>query len=145
MARVLIEDLVPADEVYAYMRLGLAIEYGQRGDTSVYGKVPRKPQTARPEDLTRFQGVVLLNNTIAQVLTLQITRTDSMMRAMNRERITLVTDIHYSAFSRIRLISQINFEPREENFTFPANFPDAAFKPFRTFTEVIIPNFASKP
>lgn len=143
MAAIRITDLKRGDEVYAYMRLGRALEQGQRGDTSVYGRIPSRNQKARPEDLTRWQGTVLVNNTDEQVLTCQVTRTDSMMRAMNREPRQWVADIHYSAFSRLLFISPINFEPIKENLTFPANFPDAAFKPYRTFTRVIIPSYVT--
>ena len=145
MATVRITDLKPGDEVYAYMRLGRALEQGQRGDTSVYGRIPSRNQKARSEDLTRWQGTVLVNNTEEQVLTCQVTRTDSMMRAMNREPKRWVADIHYTAFQRLRLISQINFRPIKKNLTFPANFSDARFKPYRTFTEVIIPSFIRGP
>ena len=139
MARAIhIADLVAGNEVYGQMRLGLAIVKMRRVDGYLYGVVPSKPQKAGPDDLTRWQGTVLVNNTTEQVLTVQLTRTDSMMRAMNRT--TLMTDIHYSALTRLRLISQINHPPHDYNLTFPANLEDAAFKPYKTFTEVLIPS-----
>lgn len=139
MARAIhIADLVAGNEVYGQMRLGLAIVKMRRVDGYLYGVVPSKPQKAGPDDLTRWQGTVLVNNTTEQVLTIQLTRTDSMMRAMNRT--TLMTDIHYSALTRLRLISQINHPPHDFNLTFPANLEDAAFKPYKTFTEVLIPS-----
>jgi len=139
MARAIhIADLVAGNEVYGQMRLGLAIVKMRRVDGYLYGVVPSKPQKAGPDDLTRWQGTVLVNNTTEQVLTIQLTRTDSMMRAMNRT--TLMTDIHYSALTRLRLISQINHPPHDYNLTFPANLEDAAFKPYKTFTEVLIPS-----
>ena len=143
MRAIRIQDLEPPNEVYAYMRLGLAVTKVRRVDGSLYGIVPSKPQKAGPDDLTRFQGVVVNNDTTEQVLTLYITSTDSMMRALNKSQSRLRVDIHYSALSRLRLISQINFEPREDNLTFPANLKDAAFKPYRTFTEVLIPSFVT--
>jgi hypothetical protein len=143
MRPIRISDLVQGDEVYAQMRLGLAIEQGQRGDGSLYGKVPNKPKKIKYDDYTRWQGMVLHNNTKEQVLTCQITHTDSMMLPINRESTQLVTDVHYSAFRRLRLISKINFEPRQDNHTFPANFPDAAFKPFKKFYEVLIPSYVT--
>lgn len=139
MARAIhIADLVAGNEVYGQMRLGLAIVKMRRVDGYLYGVVPSKPQKAGPDDLTRWQGTVLVNNTTEQVLTIQLTRTDSMMRAMNRT--TLMTDLHYSALTRLRLISQINHPPHDYNLTFPANLEDAAFKPYKTFTEVLIPS-----
>lgn len=134
-----IADLVPPNEVYGQMRLGLAVTKVRRVDGYMYGIVPSKPQKTGPDDLTRWQGVVLVNNVAEQVLTCHVTRTDSMMRAMNRN--SLMVDIHYSAFTRLRLISQINFPPNPFNPTFPANLPDAAFKPYKTFTEVLIPSY----
>jgi hypothetical protein len=136
-----IADLVAGNEVYGQMRLGLGIVKVRRVDGYLYGVVPSKPQKTGPDDLTRWQGTVLVNNTTEQVLTVQLTRTDSKMRAMNRT--TLMTDIHYSAFTRLRLISQINFEPHDFNLTFPANLEDAAFKPYKTFTEVVIPSYVT--
>lgn len=141
MAVVRIADLVAGNEVYGQMRLGLAIAKVRRVDGYLYGVVPNKPQTAGPDDLTRWQGTVLVNNTTEQVLTVQLTRTDSMMRAMNRT--TLMTDIHYSAMTRLRLVSQINHPPHDFNLTFPANLEDAAFKPYKTFTEVVIPSYVT--
>lgn len=143
MRAVRIQDLEPPNEVYGYMRLGLAVTKVRRVDGSLYAVVPNKPQKAGPDDLTRFQGVVVNNNTTEQVLTLYITSTDSMMRAMNKDQSRLRVDIHYSAFSRLRLISQINYPPHDYNLTFPANLEDAAFKPYRTFTEVLIPSFVT--
>jgi len=143
MRAVRIQDLVNGNEVYGYMRLGLAVTKVRRVDGSLYAVVPNKPQKAGPDDLTRFSGTVVNNNTDEQVLTLYITSTDSMMRAMNKDQSRLTVDIHYSAFSRLRLISQINYPPREDNLTFPANLKDAAFKPYRTFTEVLIPSYVT--
>jgi hypothetical protein len=143
MRPVHISSLVNGDEVYAYMRLGLAVECGQRGDGSLYGKVPNKPQKAGPSDYTRWQGLVLQNNVTEKVLTCHITATNSMMLPQNRETITLVADVHYSAFRRLRLLSKINFEPHQYNLTFPANLSDAAFKPYKTWTEVRIPSFVT--
>lgn len=134
-----IADLVAGNEVYGQMRLGLGIVKKRRVDGYLYGVVPSKPQKTGADDLTRWQGTVLVNNTTEQVLTVQLTRTNSRMLPMNRT--TLMTDIHYSAFTRLRLVSQINFEPHDFNLTFPANLEDAAFKPYKTFTEVLIPSY----
>lgn len=139
MAALHIADLVPGNEVYGQMRLGLAVTKVRRVDGYIYGIIPSKPQKAGPDDLTRWQGVVLTNNTDEQVLTVQATRTNSMM--LPQCRTSLMVDIHYSAFTRLRLISQINFPPNPYNPTFPANLPDAAFKPYKTFTEVLIPSY----
>lgn len=138
---VKIQDLVPGQEVYGYMRLGFGIYSVRRKDGSVYGQVPSKPRRRKTYDLTRFQGQVQNNNVDEQTITITVTRTDSMMRAMNRDPVGWSVDIHYSNFSKLLLISPINYEPRQENLTFPANFPDAAFKPYRTFTRVILPSY----
>jgi hypothetical protein len=141
MTAVRITDLVEGDEVYGYMRLGLAIFKVRRVNGYIYGQVPSKPQRAGPSDLTRWQGSVRANNIEENVLTCQVTATTSDMLPVNRE--SYLVDLHYSSFSRLRLISKINFEPRPENHTFPANFEDAAFKPYRTFTEVLIPSYVT--
>lgn len=136
---VRITDLVPGDEIYGYMRLGLAITKAVRGNGSVYGIVPSRTQRAGPSDLTRWQGTVIQNNVSENVISCNITATSSEMLPLNRE--SLSVDIHYSALKRLRLLSKINFEPHPWNNTFPANFPDAAFKPYRTFTEVLLPSY----
>ena len=141
MTAVRITDLVEGDEVYGYMRLGLAIERVRRVDGTIYGQVPSKPQKAGPSALTRWQGTVRANNVAENVLTCQVTATTSDMLPVNRE--TFLVDMHYSSFKRLRLISKQNFFPREANNTFPANFPDAAFKPYKTFTEVLIPSYVT--
>lgn len=140
---VKVQDLAPPDEVYGYMRLGFAIYQVRRKDGSVYGQVPSKPRRRETYDLTRFQGTVQRNNTDEQTITLQVTRTDSTMRAQNRDPLGWSVDIHYTNFSKLFLISPISYEPRQDNLTFPANLPDAAFKPYRTFTRVILPSYVT--
>lgn len=140
---VKVQDLEPGQEVYGYMRLGFAIYSVRRKDGSVYGQVPSRPQRRRTYDLTRFQGTVQNNNTTEQVITIVVTRTDSLMRAQNRDPLGWSVDIHYSNFSKLLLISPYNYEPRQDNLTFPANLPDAAFKPYRTFTRVILPSYVT--
>jgi hypothetical protein len=73
-----INELQQGDELICYMRLGLALERAVKGDGTPYRKVPRKPQRARSGSLTRFTGVVLRNNTAAEVLTVHTTRMDSV-------------------------------------------------------------------
>ena len=138
---VRISDLVEGDEVYGYMRLGLAVMKVRRVDGYIYGQVPSKPRKAGPSDLTRWQGTVRRNNVTENVVTCQVTATSSEMLPLNRT--SLLVDLHYSSFKRLRLLSQINFEPHQHNNTFPANFPDAAFKPYKTFTEVLIPSYVT--
>lgn len=140
---VKVEDLVPGQEVYGYMRLGFGIYQVRRKDGSVYGQVPSKPRRRRTYDLTRFQGTIQRNNVDEQTITITVTRTNSMMLAQNRDPHGWSTDIHYSNFSKLLLISQINYEPRQDNLTFPANLADSAFKPYKTFTRVILPSYVT--
>ncbi len=106
-----INELQQGDELICYMRLGLALERTVKGDGSPYRKVPRKPQRARSGALTRFTGVVQLNNTTAEVLTIFTTRLDSQKIAVNDTALT--ADIHYSAFRRIQRLSKFHTEAFE--------------------------------
>lgn len=118
------------------MRLGLALTTAQRGDGSLYRVVPTKPQKAGYNDLTRFSGWVTLNQPDKTLITLQVTRNSSRASVgFNRDQ-PLMADIAYTAFHRVRKYSLVHVEAREDNPTFPANFPDAAYKPFRTLEEV---------
>ena len=142
MSRVKIEDLKVGDVVYAYMRKGFAVKTVRRPDGSSYGQVPDRRGNKRTYDLSRFQGRVQANNTENQVLTISVHLTNSLMQSQGaRSPYPLSTDFHYSNFGKLLLLSDINYDPHDYNLTFPANFVDAAFKPYRTFTRVIIPSF----
>lgn len=138
---VKVQDLISGQEVYGYMRLGFGIYQVRRKDGSVYGQVPSKPRRRRTYDLTRFQGTVQQNNTNEQTITVTVTRTSSHMLPQNRDPHGWSVDIHYSNLSKLLLISPISYEPHQHNLTFPANLPDAAFRPYKTFTRVILPSY----
>lgn len=131
-----IADLQAGDEVLGWMRLGLAITTGQRGDGSVYLVVPDKPQKAKSSDLSRFIGQVVANDPDEKVITIRATKVDTAKIGFNRDRTPRAVSIHYSALRRLRKISAISYEPRQDNTTFPANFEDVKFKAYRTVEEV---------
>lgn len=132
-----ISELEPGDEIICYMRLGLAVKVAIRGNGTAYRYVPSKPVKAGPSDLTRFNAYVISNNSSEKVITMNIMRSDTWRVGFGKEP-TLVADVSYSAFQRVRIFSKINLAPIQTNPTFPANFDDAAYKPFRTLTEVVL-------
>jgi hypothetical protein len=136
MRFVHISELVPADEIICWMRLGLALQVSQRGDTSLYRSVPHKTKKAKFNDLTKFNAWVLLNNPAEKVITVQVTRTDRNNTGFNTERPSLVADISYTAFRKVQLLSKAAIEANPENLTFPANLADAKFRHYRTLVEV---------
>lgn len=131
-----VTDLQPGDELICYMRLGLALELAAKGDGTPYRRVPRRPQKARSDALTRFTGIVLQNNTAAGVLTLATTRLDSQKIAVN-DRV-LTADVHYSAFKRVQLLSKTHTEPSNTYGGRPTKYEGrgTARKAFRTLEEV---------
>lgn len=136
MADIYIKDLNPGDEVLCWMRLGLALTLGQRGDGSLYRYVPSKPQVAGPRDLTRFSGWVIKNQPDLGIITMQVSPNSSRASVIYGQEPALVADVSYSSLKRMRKYSTVHVPARTDNNTFPANFEDAAFKPFRTLTEV---------
>lgn len=129
-----VTELEPGHELQCWMKLGLALTQRRRKDGRIYYVVPANVQRRRGRDLTRFVATVAVNDTGQGLLTLRINRADLRMTATADE--SYMACAHYTSFSRIRVLSPTHFEPREENWTFPANFEDAAFKPYRTATEV---------
>ena len=102
-----VKDLQPGDEIIGYMRLGLALEKVVTGDHRVFRSVPRKPKKTSNSALNRFTGCVVNNNTITSVLTVMATRMDSTRIAFNNHYDpAYLVDIHYSAFSKLQLLSK---------------------------------------
>ncbi len=122
------------------MRLGLALERTVKGDGTPYRKVPRKPQRARAGALTRFTGVVVLNNTTAEVLTVYTTRLDSQSIAVgDRREASLTADIHYSAFQRVRRLSKFHTPGKTNAFPSRPTSTEGlgtASKAFRTLEDI---------
>lgn len=137
-----IRELQPGDELICYMRLGLALERAVKGNGSPYRKVPRKTQRARSTALTRFTGIVLNNNTVAGVLTVQTTRMDSMKIAVgDLVEPSLSADIHYTAFQRVQRLSKFSSPGRTNSYpSRPTSTEGLGTQPkaFRTLEEIVI-------
>ncbi len=130
-----ITELVPGDEVWGWMRLGFALKQGRTVHGLIYRYVPDKATRAESGDLTRFVGLVMINNTTTSVITLSVSQLGSRGIATNREQPKAV-DIHYSNLQRMRKLGPTVASQYTDNLTFPANFEDAKFKPYRTLIEV---------
>lgn len=118
------------------MRLGLALELAVKGDGTPYRRVPRKPQKARSDALTRFTGTVLQNNVDAGVLTMATTNLDSQKIA-GQDRV-LTADVHYTAFKRVQRLSKTHAEPSNTYGGRPTKYEGLGTnrKAFRTLEEI---------
>ena len=138
--RILVSDLAVGDELLCWMKLGLALGLGRRADGTLYRFVPDKPRRTRIDDLTRFTGFVVGNDSDQKILTVQVTPNNSFSRAY-APRESHVADINYFAFQRIRKFSLVSFEGREHPSNRPtrvAAFGHTDYQPYKTVTEVIL-------
>lgn len=134
-----ITDLKQADEVVCYMRNGLALEKARSAKGVVYRKVPSRTKKAGPAALTRFQGWVIANDTTEKVLHVRVQPIGNGLRRTHGEAFD--ASIHYGAFSKVLVLSEINYPAKEEDTSRPgsvAGFRGTAPKPFRTLVNVRI-------
>jgi hypothetical protein len=85
----------------------------------VIWQVPVRPRPAGVNDLTRFRGTVVNNDTVNKVLTINVGAVNSQGGLSKLAPIGFPAEIHYSAFSRVRLYSQFSLEGTVE---LPASF-----------------------
>ena len=112
-----IGELVNGDELICYMRLGLALMRVRRKDGTAYRQVPKKPRRTRSLDLTRFTGIVLENNSTTKVITIMSTVLNSHTIAQSSAlEPPLRVDVHYTAFSRVQLLSKFHTPGRTDAF-----------------------------
>lgn len=138
MARITIRDLKAGDQILGFMRLGLALEKGRRADgESIFRFVPSRPQKASSWALTRWHGFVNSNDTEIGILKVTVTAVNSLGFTTGRE--SLPAEISYTALSRVRIYSEISFEPKPEKVSRPTSKAlGTGFKPYKTLTEVIL-------
>jgi hypothetical protein len=138
-------ELVAGDEIQAFLRTGLALEVGRDKEGIGYRYVPNKPQKASHLAIARFQGTVVfndINNRVIMVDTVGINHKRTPLASSPAMR----AEISYTAFSRVFLLSKINFEPKEERRRSGSAFRPTTvglgtnYKPYRTLEAVHIPN-----
>jgi hypothetical protein len=130
-------ELVPGNQVLGWMRLGIALVPTRDKGGRLQYVVPSRKRRAVAGSLTAFTGIVSSNDTAARVLGLQIAPMNSDLRPLLSSSSSIVS-IHYSALSRLRLLSEYSFPAREEEGspTKKAAFGGTAFKPYKTLTEI---------
>jgi len=133
-----VQELQPGDEILCFMRLGFAIGTARGPHGRVYHYVPPKSRRARPEDLTRFVGLVLRNDPVLEVLHMQVTRVGRLRIARNRENPSGTVDIHYSMFKRIQRYSKYSHEPQNSYEGRPTKYEGLGTnrKPYRTLEDI---------
>jgi hypothetical protein len=91
------------------MRLGYALMLQRRPDASVFRTVPLKPRVAGPGDLTNFVGLVVENDPVRGVLTLETQDLNSRYKATDAFPVAQA-QIPYTAFKRIQRVSKYHQE-----------------------------------
>lgn len=100
-----IRDLQVGDEVVCYMRNGYALQTVRNPDGSVIRTVPQKPRVTGTGDLTRCAGLVVNNDAVKGVLTLECQAMNHAYRSTDAEG-TARARIPYTAFKRVQRLSK---------------------------------------
>ena len=133
-----VTELVAGNQILGWMRLGIALVPARSKEGKLQYVVPAKKRRAVDGSLTAFSGLVVGNDPAAKVLHLHVVPMNSDLRPTGYT--SEIVSIHYSAFSRIRILSEFSFPGREEEgvFTKKTAFGATAFKPYKTLTEVTL-------
>ena len=119
------------------MKIGLALKKGRRPDGHLFRYVPLKPCVAGADDLSKFAATVVTNDPDYQVLTLNVTRVTQTLIGVGNE--ALQVTIAYPTLQRVRRLSKVAYEPKEENVYRPTKHAmGTAFRPYRTWEEVLL-------
>ena len=129
-----ISELKQGDPIMGWMKLGFALRKQRRVDGTLFRDVPSQHDRFDKDDLQQFVGMVLANDTVNHILTVDVARATPMKRAVEPP---LPADIHYLAFKRIRLVSKFAHTPRVQNPMWPTQQAiGTAFQAYRTQEEV---------
>lgn len=129
-----ISDLRPGDSIFGWMKLGYALRKQRRADGSLYRDVPSRHDRFDKDDLQNFIGMVISNDPVNHILTVDTSRMTKMGRSVEPP---LRSDIHYLALKRIRYISAYAHAPRPQNPLRPTNVAiGTGFQAYRTQEEV---------
>ena len=139
---IYIHDLVPGNEIIALMRTGYALQKIRDVRGNLYSRVPSRGRVAKSWDIANLAGQVLTNDVDNCTLRIRFGRYSYrglLISQINGEYLT--ADVPYWAFSSIRLLSPISFEPHPPSTQFPTfgKLRGTEPKPYRTLTRVISP------
>jgi len=143
-----ISELVAGDEVVGYLKLGVVLRVGSRPDGSGFRYVTQVSSRTKINDLTRFIGTVGSNAVGTKILTCATSPMNSRMRPESHTDRggfgyggVYQAELHYSSFSRLRLLSKINFPGKARDPTHPTVVDPLggnAFRPYRTLEEISV-------
>ena len=129
-----ISDLKPGDSIFGWMKLGFALRKQRRVDGSLYRDVPTRHDRFDKDDLQQFIGMVIANDTVNHILTVDTSRMTKMERAVEPP---LRSEIPYLFLKRVRYISKYAHFPRPQNPLRPTQIAKGTgFYAYRTQEEV---------
>lgn len=139
---VFIQDLEVGNEIIASMRTGYALLKLRDVHGKLYSRVPNSGRVAKSWDIASLAGIILGNDTENCIMRIQFGRYN--YRGLLIEQINgeyLIAEVPYWAFSKLRLLSPINFAPHPPSTQFPTfgKLRGTEPKPYRTLTRVITP------
>jgi len=128
-------ELKPGDNVMGWMRLGYALRKAYIGATKqMYRYVPNKPTRFAKDDIQRFTGLVVRNDTVNKVLSLEFQEMNRLGTAVSQ---SIQADIPYFSLTRLRFLSKEATLGRPQNPLRPtAVASNTEFYPYRTLIEV---------
>jgi hypothetical protein len=131
-----ISDLQPGDQIFGWMKIGFALQKQRNPDGTLFRTVPSRKDRFDKDDLQQFVGMVVSNDTVNHVLRVDVARMTKLTRAVEPP---LPAEIHYLAFSRVRLISKYPLPGRPQNPLWPTQVAlGTGFYAYRTQEEVLL-------
>jgi len=129
-----ISELRPGDSILGWMKIGYALRKQRRADGTIFRDVPSRHDRFDKDDLQNFMGMVIANDTVNHILSVDCARMTKLERAVEPP---LRADIHYLAFKRVRLVSKYAHFPRPQNPLRPTQVAmGTGFYAYRTQEEV---------
>lgn len=128
-----VSSLTPGTEVHGWLKIGFALQAVRDVHGNITREVPRKPQVARPNDLSAFAGWVVTNDTVNRVLTVQVHRLEPIYQHAVDES-NLVASIPYGRILRLRKLSSERYPAKLDNSFHPTD--TVKFYSYRTLEEV---------
>jgi hypothetical protein len=133
---IYVTDLLPGDEIQGWMKLGFALKKQRRVDGTLFYAVPDRASNVEKDDLTRFVGWIVSNNTTTHVLVVEVVHLNSRGRVYGDP---IQTTLHYSVLKRVRKISRISYPARAQNPLRPTHVAiGTGYSAYRTVEEVML-------
>ena len=115
-----------------------ALELGADARGVIAYRAPTKIRArTKPQAYTQFWGLVQANDAVHKVIRLHIQPFAGRMQIPTGQ--SAVSELHYSTFQRVRLISPYHYEPRAVDPSRPTDhspLSNTEYKPYRTAVEV---------